>query len=146
MNKIITLIFLVFAYCTNAQQLALKIDSIVVYSLPMSMRTVISLDENAVRAFDTKIGSREILKVSSVNNKKKLDEFEAVNFANDSLIGDFPFSLDVRLVMDIYLEYNVTISISMDSSGYYRIQNEQYQRSRNSELIEWLKEFAEDLK
>jgi hypothetical protein len=58
----------------------------------------------------------------------------------------FNSSVDVRIVIDIYLEKGITLSIIMDDKGNYLIGNEKMQRSRNRKLNDWLRKYIPDLR
>lgn len=63
-----------------------------------------------------------------------------------SNLTNFNHSLDARIVIDLYLEKGITLSIVMDDKGYYIIGNEKTQRNRNRKLNDWLRTYIPDLR
>jgi hypothetical protein len=143
------LTFIIFISCclnVTAQNLSFKIDSIKVYHLPLSMRTFIALTDYDVRLWYQKVMNEEILKVHVIKDSLEIYSFSEITFMDISNITSFQYSIDARVVIDIFLEKGILLSIVMDDKGYYILGNETTQGSRNKKLIDWLKKYITDFK
>ena len=129
----------------NSQQLTSKIDSIKIYHLPLKLHTTISLDgADAVRDWKEEPMGIKLLNIHVESDSLKLLEFIETDISNPIYKTDFLYSLDIRIVIDVYGESG-KLTIEMSKSGYYKIGNEKEQRSRNPKLIKWLQRYIPDL-
>jgi hypothetical protein len=110
------------------------------------MRTFIALTDYDVRLWDQKVMNEEILKVHVIKDSLEIYSFSEITFMDTSNITSFQYSIDARVVIDIFLEKGILLSIVMDDKGYYILGNETTQRSRNKKLIDWLKKYITDFK
>jgi hypothetical protein len=110
------------------------------------MRTFIALTDYDVRLWDQKVMNEEILKVHVIKDSLEIYSFSEITFMDISNITSFQYSIDARVVIDIFLEKGILLSIVMDDKGYYILGNETTQRSRNKKLIDWLKKYITDFK
>jgi hypothetical protein len=110
------------------------------------MRTFIALTDYDVRLWDEKVMNEEILKVHVIKDSLEIYSFSEITFMDTSNITSFQYSIDARVVIDIFLEKGILLSIVMDDKGYYILGNETTQRSRNKKLIDWLKKYITDFK
>jgi hypothetical protein len=143
------LTFIIFISCclnVTAQNLTFKIDSIKVYHLPLSMRTFLALNDYDVRHWDQKVMNEEILKIHVIKDSLDIYSFTEITFMDTSNITTYQYSIDARIVIDIFMEKGILLSIVMDDKGYYILGNEKTQRSRNKKLIDWLKKYITDFK
>lgn len=143
------LTFIIFISCclnVTAQNLSFKIDSIKVYHLPLTMKTFLALTDYDVRHWNQKVMNEEILKVHSIKDSLEICHFSEITFMDTSNNTSFQHSIDARIVIDIFMEKGVLLSIIMDDKGYYILGNETTQRSRNKKLIDWLKKNISDFK
>lgn len=143
------LTFIIFISCclnVTAQNLSFKIDSIKVYHLPLSMKTFLALTDYDVRHWNQKVMNKEILKVHTIKDSLEIYHFSEITFMDTSNNTSFQHSIDARIVIDIFMEKGVLLSIIMDDKGYYILGNETTQRSRNKKLIDWLKKNISDFK
>jgi len=142
----IVFFFCLLSFHGNTQDLSLKIDSLKIYHLPLSMRSVLSLSDNDVRNFSETIQNQALLKTELIEDSLTICEFIQTEFSNEANVSDFEYSIDVRIVIDVYLEHGIRLTITMDDKGYYLIENEKIQRSRNRKLITWLQKHIPELK
>lgn len=119
-------------------------DSIIVYHLPLSVRTILALTDYEVRHWDQKVMNKEILKVHVIKDSLEIFSFSEITFMDTSNLTSYQHSVDARIVIDIFMEKGILISIVMDDKGYYILGNEKTQRSRNKKLIDWLKKYITD--
>ncbi len=145
-KQIVTIIFFSCFSQGFTQQLSFKVDSIKIYHLPLSMRTSLALDDYEVRHFKEVINNKSILQTHSISDISELRTFSEVDLMDTFNLTKFNSSVDVRIVIDIYLEKGITLSIIMDDKGYYLIGNEKMQRSRNRKLNDWLRKYIPDLR
>ena len=145
-KQIVTIIFFSCFSQGFTQQLSFKVDSIKIYHLPLSMRTFLALDDYEVRHFKEVINNKSILQTYSISDISELRTFSEVDLMDTFNLTKFNYSVDVRIVIDIYLEKGITLSIIMDDKGYYLIGNEKMQRSRNRKLNDWLRKYIPDLR
>jgi hypothetical protein len=110
------------------------------------MRTFIALTDYDVRLWDEKVMNEEILKVHVIKDSLEIYSFSEITFMDTSNITSFQYSIDARVVIDIFLEKGILLSIVMDDKGYYILGNETTQGSRNKKLIDWLKKYITDFK
>lgn len=143
---IIVLIFLFGLSKAFAQELSFNIDSIKIYHLPLSMRTYLSLDSYSVRNFSEKINNKSILQIHTITDSTELKRFSELDLKNASNLTNFKYSLDARIVIDVYMEVGIMLCIEMDEKGYYVLGNETVQRSRNRNLNDWLRKYISDLR
>ena len=139
--------FIIFISCylnVTAQNLSFKMDSIIVYHLPLSVRTILALTDYEVRHWDQKVMNKEILKVHVIKDSLEIFSFSEITFMDTSNLTSYQHSVDARIVIDIFMEKGILISIVMDDKGYYILGNEKTQRSRNKKLIDWLKKYITD--
>ncbi len=144
-----TLILFIFISCLTqgyAQQLSFKVDSIKIYHLPLTMRTFLALDDYEVRHFEEGINEKSILQTHNIIDTSEINSFSEVEFMDTSNLTNFNYSVDARIVIDIYMEKGLALSIVMDDKGYYLIGNEKMQRSRNRKLNDWLRKYIPDLR
>ena len=122
----------------TAQEYCKRVDSIVVYHLPLDLRTRLSLDEVDVRRSDDKVGG----------NKFFVDSSQLISFlktlSDNVLFLNSPSSIDVRVVIDVFVEKKVIDTISMDSFGFFIIGRKKFHR--NKKLNEWLEVNIPELK
>lgn len=125
-KNILFIIFILVFYVQNgyAQKLSFKVDSIKIYNLPLSLHTTISLDDYEVRNWNLKVKNKETLQIKTVSDSLDLKAFAGIQIMDNDNITSFNYSLDVRIVVDVYLEKGILISILMDNKGYYLIGNE----------------------
>lgn len=148
-KQILILILIIFISCFLqgfAQQLSFKVDSIKIYHLPLTMRTFLALDDYEVRHFEEAINNKSILQTHNITDTAEVRTFSEVDFMDTSNLTNFKYSVDVRIVIDIYMEKGITLSIIMDDKAYYLIGNEKTQRSRNRKLNDWLRKYIPDLR
>ena len=145
-KQIVTIIFFSCFSQGFTQQLSFNVDSIKIYHLPLSMRTSLVLDDYEVRHFKEVINNKSILKTHSISDISELRTFSEVDLIDTFNLTKFNSSVDVRIVIDIYLEKGITLSIIMDDKGNYLIGNEKMQRSRNRKLNDWLRKYIPDLR
>ncbi len=110
------------------------------------MRTVLSLSDEDVRNFSETIQNQELLRTEIIKDSLTINGFIQSEFSNEANISEFECSIDVRIVIDVYLEHGITLTITMDDKGYYLIENENLQRSRNRKLISWLQKYIPESK
>jgi hypothetical protein len=110
------------------------------------MRTFLALTDYDVRHWDQKVMNEEILKVHVIKDSLEIYSFSEITFMDTSNITSFQYSIDARIVIDIFMEKGILLSIVMDDKGYYILGNETTQRSRNKKLIDWLKKYITDFK
>jgi hypothetical protein len=110
------------------------------------MRTSLALDDYEVRHFKEVINNKSILQTHSISEISELRTFSEVDLMDTFNLTKFNSSVDVRIVIDIYLEKGITLSIIMDDKGNYLIGNEKMQRSRNRKLNDWLRKYIPDLR
>jgi len=115
-----------------------------VYHLPLSVRTILALTDYEVRHWDQKVMNKEILKVHVIKDSLEIFSFSEITFMDTSNLTSYQHSVDARIVIDIFMEKGILISIVMDDKGYYILGNEKTQRSRNKKLIDWLKKYITD--
>jgi hypothetical protein len=129
-----------------AQDFSLKVDSIKIYHLPLNLRTSLALTDFDVRNWKENVGSTQLLKTHVIADSAELQSFVDLDIVNNSSISEFKYSLDPRIIIDIYLSASIILTISMDDSGYFYLGNEKYQRIRNRKIISWLNKYIPELK
>lgn len=105
-----------------------------------------ALTDSDVRNWNENIASAQLLKTHVITDSLELQSFAALDILNETSLSEFKYSLDPRIVIDIYLSANIVLTISMADSGYFYLGNEKYQRSRNRKIISWLNKYIPELK
>ena len=149
MHAKLIIIILTFFSCQNqgvAQQLSLHIDSVKIYHLPLTLKTTLSLSDYDVRNWKEKVRNYEILKTHIITDSAELTALIDNDILNKINFTDKEYSVDARIVIDVFMENGIVLSVVMDNSGYYTLRNEKAQQSRNRKLINWLNNYIPDLK
>lgn len=149
MTPRLIIIILIFISCQNqgvAKQLSLNIDSVKIYHLPLTLKTTLSLSDYDVRNWKEKVMNYEILNTHIITDSAELMALNDSELFSNNNLTDKEYSVDARIVIDIFIEKGIILSIVMDYTGYYVLGNEKSQRSRNRKLINWLNKYIPELK
>ena len=147
LKAIIIFIFIKLSCSVNGQQISFTVDSIKVYHLPLSLKTRLALDEYEVRHFKTKLANgNEILKVDYEYDSLRLRDFIYTDFANPVYTTESVSKIDVRIVIEVYVEDVVLLKIEMNDRGVYKLGNQKKQRSGNQKLITWVQTYIPEIK
>lgn len=147
-NKLLIILF-IFISCSLqgfAQKISFQVDSIKIYHLPLTLRTFFALSDYDVRNWKEKIMNEDILKIHNVTDSSDISTFTEIELMGSSNITNYNNSIDARIVIDIYLEKGLKLTIVMNDSGYYIIGNEKFKRPRNRKLNDWLRKYIPDLR
>lgn len=110
-----------------SQQLCLEIDSIVISYIPLNISTRLSLSEIDV------LNLEEHLISKTVRDSQALSIFSSINLNNSDLLKN---PVDVRLVLDIYLENYTSIRFLMDKNWNFSDHNDR--RFNSDSLSSWI--------
>jgi hypothetical protein len=135
MKILITIFFSVFYLSFFSQSLSLKIDSICIHQIPLSIETNLSFGAYDVRNFDKKYH-----KLTVLTDKKDLEEFAVIPFQHTSNALSTKVFVDARIVVDIFLETDNIITLAIDNSFHYNLSDNSQVLS-NSELKKWLRQY-----
>lgn len=141
----VLLIFMTSFILMRSQQLPIQIDSIIIYHVPLSMKTSLSLSDYDIRNFDQKVFNIDLLEIDIERDSLKIDDFIKSGIFNQENKSKFDFSIDVRIVIDLFMEKVLELTIIMDDKGYYIVGNEKVQRLKNAKLTSWLQNYVPEL-
>jgi|GEM_PF-2500844 len=138
MKKLISGLLLAFFFITNglfSQELCFKIDSILVYSIPLETTSLIHIDKQEIKRLDSL--SYNIKDSISLN---KFTEFDLLktSFYNKNK------SIDTRVLVDVYTSsFGNIISIQLNKKGQYLIGNNY--SYENLDLLNWINHVVPDV-
>ena len=125
MNKkfVILILSFYFGLLLNAQELCFKIDSVLIYSLPLNLNTTYALTAYEVRNFDKKY-----LYVNHVSDSLCLEIIaNTINNATEYEISkDSNNNIDVRIVLDVFYGENSKITLLMNNYYSYYLLGAKY--------------------
>lgn len=129
-NKLSFLCFLIGSRCFG-QDFCMKLDSVVSCHIPLSVRTVLSLDEGALRNFDKNYQNYKVIKDSlELIAFSELELFDRKNIVSERN------SVDARVVIDLYFSSGAIFTILITSKTYYEFNGTVYYL--NEEIISWV--------
>jgi len=145
-NLLAILSLFLIGFDSVSQEISFKIDSVKIFQLPLSLRTSLSLNDYDVRNWKEKVLGKDIVKTDMISDSLKLEELIVTKFSNAQYQFDSENSIDVRIVLDIYLNTGIIYTIQMDSMGYYLLGPFEVPMKRNRNLINWLNNYIPELK
>ncbi len=122
---------------TKSQSICLDLDSIVVYSLPLNLKTKISLSPYEVRNFD----NQWLQKTTLVEDSVVIGFLSCFVNQKELISTDSLSSIDSRIVFDLYSGGIFILTISVDSVGFYKYLDKVY--SSNKWLLLFIERYVD---
>lgn len=123
-KKFYFILFILLCVKTSAQEHCFAIDSINVYSIPLSTQTRLSLTDYDIRNFNEYYRNKKLIKDSAIISEfLKIDVFDQNNKIDDCYQNG---CIDVRIVLDIYYKEGFFLTVSMNKKGFYVFSNRLY--------------------
>jgi len=127
----VNILFFTFKSQIYSQELCLKLDSINVYYIPWNATTPIAVkSENIIDGH-----YKEVTSTKSIIDSLVLADFTKINIQNESKFYENGSSLDVRMVLILYLG-KTALQVSLNNFKSYSFLGYNYQFS--PELIAWI--------
>lgn len=117
-----------------SQTICFDVDSVLVYYVPWDIHPKFSLNENDIKIIDS---SKKVFRDSVIVN-----ELLKTQFKNEVFKKEDDFSIDVRMLIEIYFQ-NQYITISINDLGCYVFDKTLYMR--NIELVEWINNYITEM-
>jgi hypothetical protein len=131
MKTLLPILLFVYSFHGNTQILCTKIDSIKLYQIPVNISTVLSLDDFDIKHFDSKYLKKNIFKDTVIINEFS-DVIDKLQFDNIRTNNN----IDVRILIEIYLNNKIYHKIVIDRYGNIMLNN--YFIKRNIRFIDWI--------